>query len=72
MVRFYRIEDNQDVSLDYVSSLGVLYWRIDPVNYEKEGKLSAIRKERGYTYHDIITVSPQHLPNYEAKIKIFF
>jgi len=42
------------------------------VNYDKEGKLSAIRKERGYTYHDIVTVSPTTLPNYEAKIKIFF
>jgi len=72
MVRFYRLDDNVEVSLDYVTSLGVLYWAIDPINHEKDGKLAAIRKERGYTYHDIITVSPQTLPNYETKIKSFF
>jgi len=66
------LDDNVEVSMDYVNSLGVLYWRIDPVNYEKEGKLSAIRKERHYTYHDVVTVSPATLPNYEQKIKNFF
>jgi len=72
MVRFYRLSDNVDVSLDYVASLGVLYWSIDPVNYDQEGKLAKIRKERGYTYHDVVTVSPKTLPNYEDKIKHFF
>jgi len=71
-VRFYRIEDNAEVSMDYVTSLGVLYWRIDPINYDREGKLAAIRKERKYTYHDIVTVSPTTLPNYEQRIKTFF
>ena len=32
----------------------------------------AIRKARGYTYTDTITISPERLPNYEAKLKIFF
>lgn len=33
-----------------------------------EATLSSIRSERGYTYSDIITVSPETLPNYEQKV----
>lgn len=35
-------------------------------------RLQALRKERGYDYDDICTVSPDKLPNYEEKIKSFF
>lgn len=34
--------------------------------------LQALRQERGYDYDDVITVSPDKLPNYEEKIKSFF
>ena len=31
-------------------------------------KLDKIRKERGYTYEDAITISRKLLPNYEEKV----
>jgi len=39
---------------------------------ERKQKKETIRKERNYTYHDVITVSPATLPNYEQKIKNFY
>jgi 1,2-dihydroxy-3-keto-5-methylthiopentene dioxygenase len=35
-------------------------------------ELSALRKDRGYTYVDFITVSRDKLPNYDEKLKIFY
>ena len=39
---------------------------------EANEALAAIRAARGYSYTDTITISPEKLPNYEAKLKIFF
>jgi len=50
----------------------VLYWKLDADNFEKEGKLAEIRNQRGYNYDDRITCTPEKLPNYEQKIKMFF
>eukprot|EP00622_Pseudochattonella_farcimen_P002470 FR737397.1.p1 GENE.FR737397.1~~FR737397.1.p1 ORF type:complete len:150 (+),score=18.50 FR737397.1:329-778(+) len=35
-------------------------------------KLSAIREERGYNYADVISIHPDKLPGFDAKIKAFF
>jgi 1,2-dihydroxy-3-keto-5-methylthiopentene dioxygenase len=37
-----------------------------------DAKLSQIRLERGYSYTDVICVSPDKLENYEMKIKNFY
>ena len=39
-------------------------------NLEGEGLLAKIRKDRGYTYEDTISVSKETLPNYEEKVSI--
>ncbi|CAK0734772.1 hypothetical protein CVIRNUC_000479 [Coccomyxa viridis] len=65
----HRRSPNEAVSLDYLKKLGVLYWRVDG---EDDPKLQVIRDARGYSYKDVITVSPEKLPNYEQKIKSFF
>ena len=39
---------------------------------ETDPQLAKIRAERGYSYTDTIAISPEKLPNYEAKIKSFY
>lgn len=60
------------VSLEKLSELGVLNWVLDADNYEHDAELQKIRQDRGYTYHDIVDVAPDRLPNYEAKLKVFY
>ncbi|KAK3584381.1 hypothetical protein CHS0354_001714 [Potamilus streckersoni] len=62
----------QFIDLDGLKKIGVLYWKIDADNYEKEGLLQKIRDERGYKYSDCITCCPDKLPDYENKLTIFF
>jgi 1,2-dihydroxy-3-keto-5-methylthiopentene dioxygenase len=65
-----------DVPLSKLDALGVLQFKLDPSSssYDpaEDKALSKIRSERGYTYTDTITLSPDKLPNYEAKILTFF
>ncbi|EJU03834.1 ARD/ARD family protein [Dacryopinax primogenitus] len=67
-------DSGEEVSLDTLSHLGVLYWSI-PVG---EGDsipagVDAIAKERGYKNRDTINVSKEGLGDaYETKIKGFF
>ncbi|XP_065184468.1 acireductone dioxygenase-like [Sycon ciliatum] len=69
----HQCEPPKPVALDELRDLtGVLHWQIDADRYEEEGKLAGIQKERGYSYTDVITVSPEKLQNYEEKIKNFF
>ncbi|XP_010414483.1 PREDICTED: 1,2-dihydroxy-3-keto-5-methylthiopentene dioxygenase 1-like [Camelina sativa] len=56
------------VTLDKLAELGVLSWRLDADNYGTDEKLKKIRESRGYSY----MVCPEKLPNYEAKVKMFF
>lgn len=80
-----RLEPNVPVTAADLRSLGVSYWKMDAESYDypvlavpwdpkdsMDPKLSAIRDARGYSYADIITVHPDKLPNFEAKIKSFF
>lgn len=54
-------------------ALGVRAWALDPDAYERgDPQLAAIRKARGYSYEDCVTVAPQALPDYEAKLRVFY
>uniref|UniRef100_A0A8C2R064 Acireductone dioxygenase n=1 Tax=Capra hircus TaxID=9925 RepID=A0A8C2R064_CAPHI len=46
--------------------------RLDADKYENDPELEKIRKERNYSWMDIITICKDKLPNYEEKIKMFF
>eukprot|EP00794_Sanderia_malayensis_P003648 gene3648-4165_t len=61
-----------DVSFEELKKLNVLTWKIDADNYTNDETYSRIKKERGYSYEDEITCSPEKLPNYEEKLKSFF
>jgi ARD/ARD' family len=68
----FSLDPNVPASLATLRALGVLAWKLDADAFESDPQLEAIRKVRGYSYQDIITVSPEKLPNYEEKVKSFF
>jgi 1,2-dihydroxy-3-keto-5-methylthiopentene dioxygenase len=68
----HKLEPNEPVTGEKLDQLGVLSWHLDVDDWEHNDELTKIRKDRNYTYHDVITVTPEKLPNYEAKIKTFF
>lgn len=80
-----RKEPNEPVSVDFLRKLGISYWKMDAdsFTYPKKAipwdpseavdpRLAKLRDDRGYSYADIITVHPDHLPGYEDKVKAFF
>ncbi|KAH7969941.1 acireductone dioxygenase [Rhipicephalus sanguineus] len=69
----HQLDPPVPVSLDELrEKSGVLYWKLNADTYEEDGELEKIRKERGYSYTDVIEISKDKLPNYEEKIKTFF
>lgn len=68
----HHCEPKQYISLERLADLGVLYWHLDADKYETDPELQQIRENRGYTYQDLITISPEKLPNYHEKLKSFF
>jgi hypothetical protein len=42
--------------------------QLNPETLDTDGVLDGIRKDRGYSYHDVIECSPEKLPNYEEKV----
>ncbi|XP_042867700.1 1,2-dihydroxy-3-keto-5-methylthiopentene dioxygenase-like isoform X2 [Penaeus japonicus] len=67
----HHLSPPQYVTLEKLyADTGVLYWKLDEKNYEPE--LEKITTSRGYTNSDVIQVSPEKLPNYEEKLKIFY
>ncbi|XP_039828808.1 1,2-dihydroxy-3-keto-5-methylthiopentene dioxygenase 4-like isoform X2 [Panicum virgatum] len=62
----------ESLPLSKLEDIGVLYWQLDPKKSESEEELAKIRKERGYSYMDLIEICPDKLENYEEKLKNFF
>ena len=80
-----RLEPNVPATKEDIAALGILYWQLDAEAYKYPVKsvpwdpsdaldpeLVKIRDDRGYNYADIITVHPDHLPEFDTKIKAFF
>jgi 1,2-dihydroxy-3-keto-5-methylthiopentene dioxygenase len=45
---------------------------MDADAYPSDPKLAAIRRVRGYTYEDAVTVSPAAMDGYEDKLRAFY
>lgn len=80
-----RQEPNKPCTVETLKDLGIDYWKMDADSFEYptkavpwnpkdavDPKLSALRDDRGYSYADIISIHPDHLPEYEKKVKFFF
>merc|ERR1711964_228519 len=86
MVRAWIMDDSQEdqrlphmtdppqfVSMDELQErCGVEYFQINADDYQNDQTLQKIRRERGYSYEDTITVNKDKLPAYESKIQMFF
>lgn len=68
----HRRTPNKPATLEDLARLGVKTWQLDADAYETDPKLAAVRKVRGYSYSEIITISKDKLPGYEDKIKSFY
>ncbi|KAJ8486184.1 hypothetical protein OPV22_018669 [Ensete ventricosum] len=60
------------VPLSKLQEIGVLYWHLDPKNYESSEELKKIREDRGYNYMDLLELCPGKVENYEEKLKNFY
>lgn len=68
----HKYSPNRPVSAQCLQELGVLHWCIDVSDIEYNPTLENIKAARGYNFWDIITVAPNKLENYEAKLVQFF
>ena len=80
-----RLDPDVQITVAQLRELGISYWKMDAESYTyptravpwdpkdaTDPQLKQLRDDRGYSYADIITVHPDHLPEYEAKLKSFF
>jgi len=80
-----KLEPNVPVTVEDLKKIGICYWKLDADSYTYPVKsvpwdpkdatdpmLQQLRDDRGYSYADIITVHPDHLPEFEKKLKAFF
>lgn len=68
----HRPNPDELVPLDHLAELGVLYWQLNPKDYENDEELRKIRETRGYNYMDLLDICPERLDNNEEKLKIFY
>jgi 1,2-dihydroxy-3-keto-5-methylthiopentene dioxygenase len=60
------------VPVDRVACLGVQYWTVNAEEFETDAQFKQLRKQEGFSYMDIIEISPDKLSGYEEKIKMFY
>ncbi|KAK9287718.1 hypothetical protein L1049_016157 [Liquidambar formosana] len=64
--------NNKGYTADVLEDLGVLYWHLNPKDYENDEELKKIRETRGYNYMDMLDLCPEKVENYEEKLRNFY
>ncbi|TKY51195.1 1,2-dihydroxy-3-keto-5-methylthiopentene dioxygenase 4 [Spatholobus suberectus] len=54
------------------AELGLLYWKLNPNNYDNDEELTKIRETKGYNYMELLDLCPEKVENYEEKLKNFY
>lgn len=80
-----RCEPNKPATVEALRKIGISFWKVPPDDYTypiksvpwnpkdaTDPKLKKIRDDRGYSYADILTITPEHLSGFEEKVKSFF
>lgn len=74
-----RCEPNVPVTLEYLKDLGIIHYALNPETmltpskeYEGLCKVDHLAKELGFPFRDEVRISPELLPDYDNKVKIFF
>eukprot|EP01084_Bolivina_argentea_P161204 280660_1 len=67
----HRITPNNPASESDLREVGVSSWSLDADKYKDDPALNKVRTERGYTYEDVVTVSPA-LPKYQEMMRTFY
>lgn len=80
-----RLEPNLKVTVQDMKDLGLNYWKMDAETYKYpikaipwdpkdavDPRLAALRDDLGYSYADVITIHPDHLPGFATHVKNFF
>ncbi|CAA7398644.1 unnamed protein product [Spirodela intermedia] len=60
------------VLLNQLAEIGILYWHLDPKDYENNEQLKEVRENRGYNYMDLLELCLGKVENYEEKLNNFF
>ena len=61
-------DSGRTVTPEYLTQLGITHY----FHPDDQASVDAIASERNYSHRDTIEISPDLLPNYEEKVKMFF
>ncbi|KAJ7556420.1 hypothetical protein O6H91_05G082400 [Diphasiastrum complanatum] len=67
----HKFSPNRPVPQEHIHELGVLTWKLDVDEWEKNTLLETIKMDRGYKY-SVVTVCHKEMEDFEEKVKGFF
>ncbi|KAJ7556416.1 hypothetical protein O6H91_05G082200 [Diphasiastrum complanatum] len=68
----HKFSPNRPVPQEHIHEPGVLTWKLDVDEWEKNTLLETIKMDRGYKYSEVVTVCHKEMEDFEEKVKGFF